>query len=164
MPDIRHRLLINTPPEKVYDAITTQEGLSAWWTPNATATAYVDSVARFPFGDNYFKEMKIVALQQPAYIEWLCVSGTEEWIGTTLSFSIEVVDKASLPGNHPEMNGQLEQQHDDFYGTLLTFHHDNWKAHTPMLAECSYTWAMFLKSLKLLCETGKGTPWPQQHR
>jgi hypothetical protein len=61
------------------------------------------------------------------------------------------------------MSGQLQQQRDINKGTLLIFHHDDWKAYTPMFAECSYTWGQFLRSLKLLCETGKGRPWPKQH-
>ena len=36
--------------------------------------------------------------------------------------------------------------------------------YTNMYAECNYTWGQFLRSLKLLCETGKGRPYPYQHR
>jgi uncharacterized protein YndB with AHSA1/START domain len=33
MPNIRHNLIIGASSEKVYKAITSEEGLSAWWTP-----------------------------------------------------------------------------------------------------------------------------------
>jgi hypothetical protein len=62
----------------------------------------------------------------------------------------------------PEISGQIEQQINE-ESTLLIFHHDDWKDYTPMFAECNYTWGQFLRSLKLLCETGKGTPFPNQH-
>lgn len=32
MPDIQNVVLIGAPVEKVYNAITTQKGLSSWWT------------------------------------------------------------------------------------------------------------------------------------
>lgn len=62
-----------------------------------------------------------------------------------------------------EVRDQIQQQKKGEKVTLLIFHHDDWREYTPMFAECSYTWAQFLKSLKLFCETGKGRPWPNQH-
>jgi uncharacterized protein YndB with AHSA1/START domain len=59
MPNIHHEVLIGAPAENVYKAITSQEGLSAWWTPGTSAKAEIGSVSRFPFGPNYHKEMKI---------------------------------------------------------------------------------------------------------
>ena len=137
MPGIRHELIIENSVEKIYHAITSQEGLSAWWTPDAKAKPERDSVSRFPFGPKYFKEMKIIELKPG--------------------------DKVSLAKSHPELKGQIEQQRSD-KGTLLIFHHDDWKKYTPMFAECNYTWGQFLRSLKLLCETGNGRPYPNQHR
>ena len=46
MPNIRHELLIEASPEKIYNAITSQEGLCAWWTPQASAKAELNSIAR----------------------------------------------------------------------------------------------------------------------
>ncbi len=162
MPDIRHNLLIGASAEKVYTAITSEEELSAWWTPDTTAKPAVNSVAHFPFGNNYYKEMKITELIPSVLIKWHCIKGDGEWVGTNISFAFVSVNKKNLSDTNPEISGQLEQQ---IYeeGTLLIFHHDDWKDYTPMFAECSYTWAQFLRSLKLLCETGKGRPWPNQH-
>jgi uncharacterized protein YndB with AHSA1/START domain len=163
MPNIHHALLIAAPVEKVYTAITTGEGLSAWWTPNTTVKAVVNSIARFPFGNGYFKEMKITALKPFELVKWNCIKGADEWIGTNIFFKLIPGDKESLLNLHPEILGQIEQQGND-KGTLLIFHHDDWKEYTPMFAECNYTWGQFLRGLKLLCETGKGSPWPNQHR
>lgn len=163
MPNIRHALIIGAPIEKVYNAITSQEGLSAWWTPNTKAKAEPGSIARFSFGPGYFKEMRVMELTPCELVKWDCISGATEWIGTTISFKLLNGDKKTFSVSHPQMSGQLEQQRGD-EGTLLIFSHDDWKEYTLMFAECSYTWGQFLKSLKLLCETGKGKPWPNQHR
>ena len=164
MPNIQHTILIAAKAEKVYDAITSQEGLSAWWTPGATAKAEINSLARFPFGDGYFKEMKIVTLIPGLLVKWNCIKGDKEWIDTSLSFRLEAGNDKTLLSTHPEVKGQIDQLGESENITLLIFQHENWKDYTPMFAECNYTWSRFLWSLKLLCETGKGLPWPEQHR
>ena len=163
MPNIHQELLIGAPAEKIYSAITSEAGLSAWWTPGTSAKPELNNVARFPFGPDYFKEMKIVELKASEQVKWICIAGLDEWKGTTISFKLESGDKKSLLNSHPEVQGQIQQQKNFDQGTLLIFHHDDWKEYSPMFAECSYTWGQFLRSLKLLCETGKGRPWPNQH-
>ena len=163
MPNIYHELLIGASAEKIYCAITRQEGLSGWWTPDAKAISETGSIARFAFGPNYFKEMKIAELKPFELVKWICISGAAEWVGTTISFELLSGDKEALRSSHPEAKDQIQQQKNDDELTLLIFHHDDWKGYTAMFAECNYTWGRFLRSLKLLCETGKGRPWPHQH-
>src|ERR1700755_2310781 len=158
MPNIHQALLVGAPVEKVYNALTTQEGLAAWWTPTATARAEVGSISRFPFGPSYFKEMRINRLKPYEWVGWECIQGDAEWVGTTLSFRLISGDKEELLRSHPAIRGQIEQLSGGS-GTLVVFHHNDWREHTLMFAECSYTWGRFLRSLKLYCETGKGTPW-----
>ena len=164
MPDIRHEILIGASAEVVYGAITRKEGLSAWWTPDTEAMPVLNSVARFGFGSNYFKQMKIVELQPNKLVRWDCISGAEEWIGTRISFILQPGDKEWLSKVHPELSDQINQSKKSGSGTVLIFHHDNWRGQTSMFAECNYTWGQFLKSIKLLCETGNGRPWPTQHQ
>lgn len=52
---IYQRLLIKVPVEKVYEALTTQEGLTGWWTPDTIAKPEKGSILRFGFGPDYFK-------------------------------------------------------------------------------------------------------------
>jgi len=166
MKSIRQNVLIAAPAEKVYKALTTQEGLAGWWTPAATAKAELNSVARFPFNFpnfDYVKEMKITGLKPNAEVKWECIAGADEWIGTSISFRLEAGDKATLGKAHPELMGQLEQQKAD-NGTLVIFEHNDWREYTPGFSECSFTWGQFLRSLKRLCETGKGQPWPTQYQ
>ena len=164
MPTIRQQLLIGAPAEKVYAAITSREGLQAWWTPDSKAGAELHSHARFEFADGAFNEMEITELDPPRSVRWHCIDGIDEWVGTTLSFDLDAQKAGTVLRSHPEMKDQIEQQADSEDLTVLKFRHDDWKADTPMLAECSYTWGRFLRSLKLYCETGTGLPWPYQHR
>ena len=136
--------------------------MAGWWTPEATAKATVNSVARFPFGPDYTKEMKIVELKPSSFVQWNCIKGVDEWVGTNLSFQLHPGDKNTLSRSFPEVGGQIAQSKFET-GTLLLFHHDDWKAYTTMYGECNYTWGQFMRSLKLYCETSKGRPWPNQH-
>jgi uncharacterized protein YndB with AHSA1/START domain len=135
MEAIRHNVVIKAAPEKVYQAVTTQEGIEGWWCKQTTAKPEVGFVNIFTFG-KFRNEMKVTVLNPYEKVEWACIDSIEEWIGTTITFNLE------------EKNGN----------TLLRFAHGDWKAITDTFAACSYDWALFLKSLKSFCETGTGTP------
>jgi uncharacterized protein YndB with AHSA1/START domain len=135
---ICHRLFIAAPVEKVFEAISTQKGLAAWWTPDTIAKPETGSISRFAFGPDYFKEIRVEELKPYNKVKWVCLKAHEEWIGTTITFELEPHHK----------------------GSTLFFHHDGWGGYTQEFAGCSYDWALFLRNLKSLCETGKGFPYP----
>jgi uncharacterized protein YndB with AHSA1/START domain len=162
MPNIRHMVLIEAPAEAVYRAVTNQESLSGWWTPEVSAVPVLHGIARFGFGPDYFKEMRITTLHPPKLVRWDCITAVEEWVGTTISFEIESGSRDELLRSHPEADDQIRQSGGHTL-SLLAFSQDDWRDYTPMFAECNYTWGRFLRSLKALCETGKGWPWPHQH-
>jgi len=62
----------------------------------------------------------------------------EEWIGTELTFDLR-------PGN---------------YSTVVLFAQRGWKEQVEFMHYCSTKWAVYLLSLKSLCETGTGRPFP----
>ncbi len=137
MSAIKHLLYINANPSRVYKAITTQKGLSSWWTTKTKADAIIGSVAEFWFSDKYHNKMYIVKLEINKYVEWECLDGDKEWIGTRLKFMLN--------------------QHEN--GTMLHFWHYEWKKETEFFASCNYHWGHYMKSLKNYCEEGKGEPF-----
>lgn len=138
MKSIYHKLVIEAPTEKVYDALTTQNGLAGWWTPGTTAKAEVGNINRFEFGDGYYKEIEVKELKPGRLVKWVCIKGFEDWVGTTMTFELRA-HKA---------------------GTVLLFHHDGFKEYDEEFAACSYDWAIFLRSMRLLVVKGKGQPYP----
>ena len=137
MPSIKHYLLIKALPEKVYTAITTTEGLKGWWTSEAKAEEFVGGIAEFIFGEQYHNKMKITNLLNSTKVEWKCLEGDKEWIGTTFLFDLEEKDGS----------------------TILRFSHNNWKEETDFFASCNYHWGYYMSSLAKYCEPGKGTPF-----
>lgn len=50
MAEIRHNVVIKVTPEKIYNALITQEGLANWWTNDTTAKPEIGFVNVFIFG------------------------------------------------------------------------------------------------------------------
>jgi uncharacterized protein YndB with AHSA1/START domain len=133
---IKHFLIIKAPPNKIYQALTTQEGVSNWWTPQNKIGKKVGDINVFDFGSRYHNEMKIVKLEPDNKVEWACFVGDKEWVGTNILFSLE---------------GQESS-------TVLRFSHYNWQEETDFFASCNYQWGYYMSSLKQYCEIGTGTP------
>jgi uncharacterized protein YndB with AHSA1/START domain len=140
MPDILHKVGIRSSSQAdVYTALTTIEGLSAWWTTTTAGESTVGGVLRFRFGNGGF-DMKVLELDPARRVVWLVVDGPEEWIGTTVSFDLD--------------------QRGDW--TIVLFKHEGWKEPVEFMHHCSTKWGVFLLSLKSLLETGNGAPWPNE--
>jgi hypothetical protein len=138
MVDILHKVGIKSSSQNdVYRALTTLEGLSAWWTDNTQGESKVGAVLKFRFGAGGF-DMKVLELHPGRHVLWEVVAGPEEWIGTKISFD-------------------LKQQGD---WTIVLFKHQGWREPVEFMHHCSTKWGVFLLSLKSVLETGKGAPYP----
>jgi len=139
MVDILHRIGVeNSSPDKVYDALTTLDGLSGWWASDTKGSAEVGGVIEFRFAPGGF-DMEVLELQPAERVVWRVVDGPAEWVGTTVNWEIK--------------------QEDDF--TIVLFGHVGWKEPCEFMHHCSTKWAIFLMSLKALLETGTGNPEPR---
>ncbi|MGA3000796.1 MAG: SRPBCC domain-containing protein [Acetobacteraceae bacterium] len=140
MPDILHKVGIKSSSLiDVYNALTTVEGLSGWWTSDTHGETNIGGVLRFRFGSGGF-DMKVLELQPASQVVWQVVDGPQEWIGTKVSFDLE--------------------QRGDW--TIILFKHAGWEQPVEFMHHCSTKWAVFLLSLKSLLEAGKGAPWPDE--
>jgi len=138
MPDILHQLTIKASPQQVYAAITTQAGLSSWWTHDTKAEPKVGTVSEFGFLNRkiVFK-MRVDVLQPNSCVSWYCLGGDPEWEDTSLSFEL-----TRTPEGH----------------TQIYFLHHDWKTTSGIFALCNFDWAKYLTSLRDYLETGKGNP------
>jgi hypothetical protein len=138
MLDILHKVGIkSSSPDAAYQALTTREGLSAWWTDNTQGESVVGDVLQFRFGAGGF-DMKVLELDPAKRVQWQVVDGPAEWIGTKVNWDI--------------------RQEGDW--TIVLFKHQGWKEPVEFMHHCSTKWGVFLLSLKSLLETGKGAPAP----
>jgi len=137
MANIEHLQTVRAPASKVYEILTTAEGLSEIWTNELVINNRIGSINEFRFGGNDVTKMRIEELIANEKVVWQCVDSDPEWIGTSISFDIQ------------EKNGK----------SFITLRHMNWKEVTPFYRSCNYNWAIFLYSLKSYCEDGEGLPY-----
>jgi uncharacterized protein YndB with AHSA1/START domain len=79
MPDIRFRTTIAAPPEAVYEALATQDGLAGHWTDQLDVREEAGAIARFGFGPGWHmtREVRIDALEPGRRVVWTPVARGE---------------------------------------------------------------------------------------
>jgi hypothetical protein len=79
--DILHRIGATAAPEVVYAALTTPDGLAAWWTTDTTGDGVVGGTIQFRFGEAGEFDMKVLDQRPNERVEWEVTDGPAEWIG-----------------------------------------------------------------------------------
>lgn len=139
MVDILHRVGVQTPtPEKVYDALTSVDGLAGWWTADTKGNGDLGGVLEFRFPPIGGFDMEVVELRPAERVVWRVVDGPAEWIGTRIDWEL--------------------RQDGDY--TIVLFKHQGWAEPVEFMHHCSTKWGSYLMSLKSLVETGQGAPAP----
>lgn len=138
MTEIRHATTTDAPAEAVIRAVTTQEGLRAFWTDQSYAKGEAGSESIFEFGPNAETQFKMrVDAIEPSEVSWTCRGGPPEWVGSVVRWST-----AAVP------DGQ----------TLIRFEQtglpDDYDA-----APISFVWAMVLARLAEYAATGRPNPF-----
>jgi uncharacterized protein YndB with AHSA1/START domain len=141
MPDITHLVKIQTSPERVYEALTTAEGIRNWWTRDAALDSNAGGTGEFGFFERrVVTEVKIDELKRPVLVGWSTISSSlSGWGGTTITFDLRA------EGND----------------AVLAFAHRGFKQADESYARTTTGWGYYLASLQQYLETGKGAPHPE---
>jgi uncharacterized protein YndB with AHSA1/START domain len=140
MADILHRVGVkDAAPEKVYEALTTTDGLAGWWTGDTKGSGDAGGLLQFRFPPVGGFDMEVLETEPSERVVWRVADGPEEWIGTTIHWTL--------------------RQDGDY--TIVLFEHRGWTEPVEFMNHCSTKWAAFLLSLKSLVETGVGAPAPR---
>ncbi|MDP3882014.1 MAG: SRPBCC domain-containing protein [Nanoarchaeota archaeon] len=151
MADIIHKIRIEAPIERVFEALTTIEGLKGWWTKWSSfeeGNGEAGSVLRFGFSDDKFaSKFKVTKLEENKNVEWKSADGPGEWswAGTNIIF---------------DLKEEVVEFYDNKKMTVIDFSHVGFKKADDFYAECNSRWGFFLLSLKDYLEKGKGMPVP----
>ncbi len=136
MASIRHLFHIDAPRAKVYDALTSLQGLRGWWTDQTTGNTGRDGVIAFRFGQAGM-DFKVTGLDKDKKVEWKCVAGFDDWLPTSISFTLD------------ENEGK----------TRVRFAHDGWENTNDHYAGCNFSWGRYMESLRQYCQVGQGSPF-----
>lgn len=137
MPNICLTFGTTHPAEDIYHALTTLDGLRAWWTNDVQGESDEGKVLTFTFGSNGGFDMQVIRNNDRG-IYWKCVNGPEDWVGTQIEFEIH-----------------QQREH-----SQLMFRHTGWDSENSFFHHCSTKWATFLLSLRDYVEKGVGRPYP----
>jgi uncharacterized protein YndB with AHSA1/START domain len=137
MKKIIHFLRIHASADKVYTALTEENGLRSWWS-TAVDLDQAAHLIHFHFAGDFNPDMKVTNKTDNRLVEWQCVAGHKNWQDNTFSFELRDVS-----GETGLMFTQIYAQElsDEVYGTY------------------NFNWGYYLQSLKLFCETDQGTPF-----
>jgi uncharacterized protein YndB with AHSA1/START domain len=138
--DYRTTIRVHAPPDAVFDALTTTEGLTAWWSP-VTGSGLTDGELRFPMVEEQPPLLfRVDEATRPTTVRWTVVDCTfmEDWVGTQPTFTIRQIDVDSCE---------------------LTFEHRGLTDNLDCKDMCSRSWDHFVgTSLRELVEGGPGAP------
>jgi uncharacterized protein YndB with AHSA1/START domain len=122
----------------VFAAISSQVGLSRWWTTTVEADERVGGTVAFTFGGDFNPRMQITRLERPSTLAWECQGGYEPWASNTFRFQLADRDGG---GTSPLFRQEYAQELSDVqYGTY------------------NFNWAYYLESLRRYCDLGEGVP------
>lgn len=137
MPDIMHSLKIHALAEKVFQAVSTADGVRNWWTRDAVLDSKPGGTGEFGFfGRRFVAKVKIVELSSPTRMTWQVTNAA--WPADTIEFDLNPEDRH----------------------TRLVFAHRGFAQTDQRYASATTRWGFYLLSLKQHLETGHGTPNP----
>jgi uncharacterized protein YndB with AHSA1/START domain len=137
MKTIEHHLLINAPASRVYEAIATADGISAWWdkqTPKQTDRGLV--LEHNPGAEHGIVQLLVLDRVPNTRVEWECISThpasspASVWTGTHFIFELAARDGA----------------------TALTFRQTGYDDSSPFFTSNAEAWLKVLANLKRTSE------------
>jgi uncharacterized protein YndB with AHSA1/START domain len=141
---IENHIDIQAPTAKILAALTTKDGVAAWWTDDCDVSP-TEATYRFAKPqDDKTVTFRVDELTD-AGVAMTCIRETNnaDWLGTRLSFALS---KTAT-------------------GTRVALVHAGYPANNECYERCTQGWSHFLGSLKKLAETGTGEPYtrPETH-
>jgi uncharacterized protein YndB with AHSA1/START domain len=138
MTDYTKTIRVQASPDALYDAITTADGLSAWWV-TATGSGATDGELQFFMSAPEPLRVHVDDAARPTLVQWTVTDCTFEpdWVGTRPTFTINPLDDGAseLEFTHVGLTDELE-----------------------CIDMCTAGWNHYLASLRAYAETGHGNP------
>lgn len=140
MPDILQDFPIAAPPERVFDGVSTPEGLDQWWTARSAGQPRLGAEYTLWFGPEYDWRATVTRCRPGVEFELQLTLADPEWVGTRVGVRLE-------PGAD---------------GTMVRFHHLGWPAESEHYRISCHCWAMYLRILRRHLEHGERVPYDQR--
>jgi uncharacterized protein YndB with AHSA1/START domain len=150
MASIRHQVLINAPVAKVYEAISTADGIGTWWDKQtATQTDRGLVLEHNPGPEHGVVKLRVVELVPNKRVEWECISThpksspASAWTGTHFIFEPVERDNVVSSGSKPNQ----------VRATTLDFCQAGYDEQSEFFESNNFAWGQVLQNLKQVVES-----------
>ncbi|HMA43615.1 MAG TPA: SRPBCC domain-containing protein [Gemmatimonadales bacterium] len=140
MADIYHDLPIKAPPERVYAAVSTPQGLDAWWTKRSSGRPSEGMEYELWFGPEFDWRARVTRAAAPSDFELQLTRADPDWLDTRVRFRLERSGDA----------------------TFVRFSHTGWPTPNEHWRISCYCWAMYLRILRRYLEHGEMVPYERR--
>jgi uncharacterized protein YndB with AHSA1/START domain len=137
MATLSHQIRVSAPPDRVYEAISTNDGLTGWFTADIDGTVGSGGEALLKFTGHEPFRWRFTGLSPGSRLRWECTQGPGAAVGTTATFSLS----RTADGR-----------------TQVGLDHDGFTESDPALATCNTLWGILLGHLKTYAETAVPSP------
>lgn len=134
---ITHAITIDAPRSKVYDAITTTDGLEGWYAQHVEGTPQAGGELTFSFDKHEGPFTWKVTKADQDSVRWECVAGPGDAAGTVATFRL-----ADRPDGR----------------TAVDFDHEGFAETGEKLRVCNTLWGGLLTHLRQYVETADRAP------
>ena len=132
-----HRIRVRAPPDRVYQALTTKDGLQGWYTSHLDGDVHEGGEVKLSFSGREPFRWRQIQHEPGKLVRWECLDGPGAAAGTTVTYAL--MDAGS---------GQ----------TVVACEHDGWPEGHEHIAACNTLWGMLMGRLRDFSETGKADP------
>ena len=140
MPDILQDLPIKADAERVFEAISTPEGLDRWWTLHSAGKPVDGAEYELWFDSDHDWRARVTSIVKPSQFELEIISADQDWLGTRVGFQLESKDGT----------------------TRLRFHHTGWPQANEHYRISCHCWAMYLRILRRYLEHNEVVPYEER--
>ena len=138
MVKVKHQVGIDGSIDRVYSALTTNEGFAGWWASSADINKKIDGEIVLTFDNLTVLSFRYADIQNNKKVVIKCTDGPGAWQGSGLVFDLTQADDQ----------------------VFLTLTHQNSASSEDDFLYFNTKWTCYLLSLRDWVETGKGRPYP----
>jgi len=140
MADILHDFPIAVAPARVFEGISTPQGLDRWWTARSTGRPIEGTEYQLWFGPQYDWRAQVTLARPGKAFELRITRALDDWMDTRVGFELEEIPT----------------------GTQVRFHHRGWPSAGEHYRISCYCWAMYLRILRRSLEFGEQVPYERR--
>jgi uncharacterized protein YndB with AHSA1/START domain len=150
---IRQQILIEAPVAKVYEAISTADGISSWWDKQTAIQTDRGLVLEHNPGPQHgVVKLRVTDLVPNKRVEWECISThpksspASAWTGTHFIFDMTERNSVASSGSDLSQRG----------ATALDFSQTGYDERSEFFETNKSAWEQVLQSLKQVLESRRG--------